>query len=131
MRILTSMNASMNEDLEMAIDILRDSVRDEFERIWRNITTEEIEEYEILVWGSTVDEDKEATDLDVIFGYRGTSIEDEMEESIEGWIQDTVHTPRFTSIDPLVTQYENISSIVSRSRTSRLYRLSDDTWIEF
>jgi hypothetical protein len=121
----------MNEDLEVAIDILEDSVRDEFEKIWRNITTEEIKEYEILVWGSTIDENKMATDLDVIFGYKETSIGDEMEESIEGWIKDAVYTSRFTSIDPLVTQYDNISSIVSRSRTSRLYRLSDDTWTEF
>lgn len=121
----------MNEDLEVAIDIIEDSVRDEFKRIWRNTTGEEIEEYEILVWGSTVDGDKKATDLDVIFGYKRTSIGGEMEESIEGWIKNAVHTPRFESIDPLVTEYKNISSIVSVSRTSRLYTLSDNTWTEF
>lgn len=120
----------MNQDLIVAKDIVEEHIREVFERAWREVVkSSEDQKYEILIWGSTVEDNREATDLDLIFRYKGSKISSSKEDSISGYIESQTYTEYFAKVDPLIAQYDTVPSIVHRSRISEVYRVDDESWI--
>lgn len=120
----------MNQDMVVARDIVEGHIREIFERAWRLVVGSlEDREYEILIWGSTIQDNKQATDLDVIFRYKGPSISSDKEDSIEGFLESETYTEHFTKIDPLIAQYETVPTIIHSSRVSKVYTVDDESWI--
>jgi hypothetical protein len=94
-----------------------------------------VEEYErqysTHIWGSTIEDRRSPVDLDLIFEYKTEPIGSDREESIEGWIKNSVYVSEFSYVDPMVVHYRELSSIISRSRVSSVYNVETDSWIEF
>jgi hypothetical protein len=120
----------MNE-IEIAEDIIEDQVRDMFEKSWKNTTQEQISEYRILLWGSIIEKNKSADDLDVIFEYNCDGVSPDIEKSIEGQIRSKTYVEKFEYIDPLVLHYLKLPEIISKSRVSRVYSIDEEGWVEF
>lgn len=109
-----------------------EDIRSEFERIWGEVTTTPIPEYRVLIWGSVVDDrDRDPVDLDLIFEYYTTPIKDDKEDSIESWLQRSVHVSEFSYVDPLVTHHLKTPDIIAQSRTSQVFSIDDDSWLGF
>lgn len=122
----------MTEMLEEGIEIADGEVRESFENIWSEVVGEMPKNYRIMIWGSTVEERRDPVDLDIIFEYETDySVSPEQEESIEGWLKSEVRIDNFSYIDPLVVNYIELPSIISRSRVSRVYSVDEDGWVEF
>ena len=122
----------MPRKLEKAVSIADEDARPVFERAWKNTTDQEDSpEYRILIWGSTVEDRRDPVDLDLIFEYTGDSINPDKENSIEGWIKNSVNVKSFSYIDPLVVSYLELPSIISKSRVSSVYSVDEEGWVHF
>lgn len=121
----------MNKNIRDAKSIIDGSVRDKFENIWLNVVENEIDEYRILLWGSITEDNKDVGDLDILFEHKEHSITDNMIDSIEGQIKSLTYTKKFDYIDPNLIHYSDLDEIISNSRTSRVYYVDRDKWIEF
>ena len=121
----------MNDDLKSAIELVDDSVRERFEKAWSEIVNASVPEYRILVWGSTIQDGKDANDLDLIFEYNDSNIGPDKENSIEGYVRTSVYVQSFTEIDPVVCHYIETPDIISNSRVSRVYSIDEEGWVEF
>lgn len=120
----------MNDDINSAVDIVENQVRDKFEEAWLD-TVQEEPNYRILVWGSTVEDDKDPNDLDLIFEYTNESISPSKENSIESIVRSNVYAREFSKIDPLVVHYVVLPSIISKSKNSAVYSIDESGWVEF
>lgn len=67
----------MDYYLEEACEFVERRVMPEFEEAWESVVNREPPEYNVLVWGSTVREDREPTDLNIIIEYSGDFIGDD------------------------------------------------------
>lgn len=121
----------MIEDIENAVTVVEEHIRQEYEKAWRRVADEDIPNYRILIWGSVIQENKDPTDLDLIFEYEGTNISPDKENSIESIIKNSVYMKEYSYVDPLVTHYLEVPDIVSRSRVSRVYSVDESGFIEF
>lgn len=118
--------------LEKATKIADNDIRDNFERIWCEVVGNMPKSYRIMIWGSTVEDRRDPVDLDIIFEYdTDSSVSPEKESSIEGWLRSDVQVDGFSYIDPLVVDYIELPSIISKSRVSRIYSVDEDGWVEF
>lgn len=117
--------------LEEACGFVESRVIPEFEDAWERVVGRTPPEYNILVWGSTVTEGREPTDLDVIIEYGGERLGDEREGSIEGILQSRLSPPEFAYVDPIVQSWEDTAGKVANSRCSRVYNVMEDEWEEF
>jgi hypothetical protein len=114
----------------VARNIVEEHIREIFERAWSEVvgSLEDLE-YEILIWGSATEDNRRATDLDLIFRYEESSISSDKEDSIGGYLESETYTEYFTKIDPLIAQYDTVPTIVHSSRVSKVYRVDDESWI--
>lgn len=121
----------MNEPLNTGIEICQNKIQPEFDKIWKQVTdTDSIPEYKLLIWGSTVqDKDREPVDLDIIIEYTGSTIEPEQEKSIESILKDRVMVQEFSYVDPLVKHRFETPQIISNSRVSRVYSVTEESFI--
>lgn len=121
----------MNDNIEDAINLAENQARSAFEDAWSRVVDEELPDYRIMIWGSVIEENKNPTDVDLIFEYTGSSISPEKEESLEGIIKSSVYTERFSYLDPLVANYTEVPGIISKSRISRTYSIDEDGWVNY
>lgn len=118
-------------EIDIACDIVEDQIRGVFENCWKNTQQSEISEYRILLWGSIIEENKEADDIDIIFEYIENNVGSNIEKSIEGQIKSKTYVNEFDYVDPLVAHYLEVPDIISRSRVSKVYSVDENGWVEF
>lgn len=118
-------------EIDIAEEIIEDQIRDVFEKSWSDTIREDISDYRILLWGSVIEDNKNADDLDVIFEYTEDNISPDMEKSIEGQIRSCTYINHFDYIDPLVTHYSELPDIISKSRVSKVYSVDESGWVKF
>lgn len=120
------------EDARQAEAAIEKHVRGEFERIWTEVTEQPIDDYRIIIWGSTIqDTDDDPNDLDLIFEYTGRTIQPEQEKSIEGWLRDSVGRINGVRLDPLVSHYTEVRDIIPNSRVDKVYSIDENGWVEY
>lgn len=121
----------MNDKLKIGVNIVKENIKPEFESVWKRVcNTDETPDYQILIWGSTVqDKDREPIDLDIIIEYTGSTIDPDKEKSIESIIKDDVYTKEFSYVDPIVKHRFETSQIISNSRVSEVYSVTQEAWI--
>lgn len=121
----------MLDDIEAAVPVA-EKLRSPFETLWNTHAEAPLPEYRILIWGSTIQEHRTPTDLDVIIEYTGTSISPEIENTIEHALHDAItNTAPFSYVDPLVTHYLETPDIVATSRNDRVYSVDENGWLTF
>lgn len=118
-------------DINIACDIVEEQVRDIFETCWKNTLESDVSEYRILLWGSVIEENKNADDIDIIFEYTESDVSPDIEKSLEGKIRSKTYVKNFDYVDPLVAHYLEVPEIISRSRVSKVYSVEEDGWVEF
>lgn len=118
-------------EVDIAEKVIEDGIRSTFEKSWYNTTTENISDYRILIWGSVIEDNKNADDLDLIFEYTNDNITPDMEKSIEGQIRSETYINHFDYVDPLVIHYSELPEIVSNSRVSKVYSVGESGWLKF
>lgn len=116
-----------SDDIAIATETIEAGIRDTFEDIWTNVTDAPVREYRILIWGSTIETDKDPDDLDIIIEYTGDPIEPEQEQSIEGWLQNAAQID--STLDPVVAHYLETPTIISNSRVSKVYSVDEEGWL--
>lgn len=120
----------MLEDIDAAFPIAN-SLREPFERYWHDYVGEDIPDYRILIWGSTIQEGRTPTDLDVIIEYTGESIAPETELAIEDALHTSVRGKQFSYVDPVVAHYLETVDIIQQSRNERAYSIDEEGWVTF
>lgn len=123
----------MNSHLDFATQFIEDEVYSQFEMIWENvIDMDTVPSYRILVWGSTVDtRDRDPNDLDIIIEYDHPEIEPERAKSIEKWLHNSLNPTHFNYVDPIVIQYHQTPHIVAESKSSKVYSVDENGFLEF
>lgn len=107
-------------------------ITQKIEKIWSRITDRDTSDFQILVWGSVVDDrDREPVDLDMIIEYNGERLSENKKDSIEGLLKDSIKISNFNYIDPTVMHFEKIPNLISRSRTSKVYNFDKECWSSF
>lgn len=118
-------------EIEIAEKIVEEQIREIFENAWFNTTKRQVESYRVLIWGSIIEKNKEADDLDIIFEYEDSNISPDIEKSIEGQIRSKTYIKKFEYVDPLVAHYIELPDIISKSRVGKVYSVDESGWVEF
>lgn len=113
----------MTRKLEEAIEVVNNGAKDKFEQAWDQTVEEYESQYSTHIWGSTIEDRRSPVDLDLIFEYKTEPIGSDREESIEGWIKNSVYVSEFSYVDPMVVHCRELPSIISRSRVSSVYNV--------
>lgn len=92
-----------------------------------------LEDYQIFIWGSTVDNrtDRPPIDLDIIIEYYSSPIDSKKTDHIESRLMEEINISEFNYLDPTIIHKNQLESLVYKSRVSKIYNIDKDSWIYF